>query len=220
MRDSIIKLGLLFTATIITSTSVADMFDSSSYQRQQNASDNAFEALDKEFAEPKKPAPTPAAPPPAHHEHEVHNSDPTNKTKSNPSEIEQQAKQLFAAPETVEVNGLKFDLASCHLKHSNVICEINVTSFEIDRALTIVNYYSSFYDNQGNQFKLSSSRLGNKEASSGQNLSSKLVSGIKTTLSVTFENVSSKTTAVSLLDLDARANNRKVKVQFRNIPLM
>ncbi len=217
MRDSIIKFGLLFMATIFTSTSVADLFDSSSYQRQQNASDSAFESFDKEFAEPKKPAPAPVTPPPTH-EHEAHNTAPANKMSS--AEVEQQAKQIFAAPDTVEVNGLKFDLASCRLQHNNVMCEINITSFEVDRALTIVSYYSSFYDNQGNQFKLSSSRLGNKEANASQNLSSKLISGIKTKLSVTFENVSSKTTAVALLELDARANNRKVKVQFRNIPLI
>jgi len=88
--------------------------------------------------------------------------------------------------------------------------------------LTIINNWSSrssFYDNQGNQFNVTRLRLGNKEMA-GRNLSSKLISGITTKLSVVFENVSSRTTTVSLLDLDAQTNNRKFKVQFRNIPLI
>jgi len=209
------KYCLLFIASIFSSAITAETFDSPSYYRQQNASDSAFEEFDKEFAKPKKIAPTPAVPEPVHEPRasETGTTEPT---------IRRQAKQLFATPEPLEINGFKFDLTSCKLQNKNVRCDINVISFDSDRMLTIINNWSSrssFYDNQGNQFNVTRLRLGNKEMA-GRNLSSKLISGITTKLSVVFENVSSRTTTVSLLDLDAQTNNRKFKVQFRNIPLI
>lgn len=209
------KCCLFFAASIFSSAITAETFDSPSYYRQQNAADSAFEEFDKEFAKPEKPSPAPVAPELVHEHHtsEIRATEPTG---------QRQAEQLFASPEPLEINGFKFDLTSCKLQNRNVRCDINIISFDSDRMLTIINNWSShssFYDNQGNQFNVSTLRLGNKEMA-GKNLSGKLINGITTKLSVVFENVSSQTTAVSLLDLDAQASNRKFKVQFRNIPLI
>ncbi len=206
-------------------------FEDKSFERQQSQANEGFDDLDREFAEPEAakplppkviikekiiviekhvlvpiPIPTPAP--------QVSPVLPTPKTK--PS----------TRGRLVVSNGYRFDFQSCVLSNRNIECNVMVRTPNNDKTLILyphynVNLTSSAFDNLGNQYYPSSTLLGNKDSRSNRNRSvtGRLIQGITTKIKIYFENVSSETSSIALLELQAEDNRKRFKVQFRNIAL-
>ncbi len=223
------KIVLFLSGVVfVFSTSMnVDAFGDESFERQQSQADDGFDELDKEFAEPEAikppapriiikekiiliekhiPVPTPTPTP------EVVPTTPTPKPE--PS----------TRGRIVVSNGYRFDLQSCTLSNHNIECDIMVRTPNDDKTLILyphynVNLTSSAFDNLGNQYYPSSTLLGNKDSRRNRNSSVKgrLIQGITTKIKIYFENVSSETSSLALLELQAEDNRTRFKVQFRNI---
>ncbi len=199
-------------------------FGDKSFERQQSQADDGFDDLEKEFAEPevlkplapkiiikekiiviekRVPVPTPTPEPLAVTPTPV--PKPTTRSRM------------------VVSNGYRFDFQSCTLSNRNIECDIMVRTPENDKTLTLYSSHnfsrirSSLFDNVGNQYHPRSTSLGNKE--SREFIKGRLIQGITTKIKIFFENVSTETSSIALLELQAEDNRKRFKIQFRDIPL-
>ncbi|VAX30480.1 hypothetical protein MNBD_NITROSPIRAE01-732 [hydrothermal vent metagenome] len=218
---------LLFLSGVVLVFFVAmdvGAFGDESFQRQQSQANEGFDDLDKEFAEPESAKP----------------SAPKVIIKEKIIVIEKHVPVPAPTPEPFVVtpapvpkpstrgrrvvsHGYRFDFQSCTLSNRNIECDIMVRTPEHDKTLILYSSHnfsrirSSIFDNIGNQYHPRSTSLGNKE--SRQFIKARLIQGITAKIKVFFENVSSETSSIALLELEAEDNHKRFKVQFRNIPL-
>ncbi len=223
-------LFLLAGILIFLSAMDVGAFGDESYERQQSQAGKAFDNYESESVDPDAvnppqpkviikekviireilvpvpvPVPMPKSSPPP------------------PAVIRPQSKPSTRGRMVVS-NGYRFDFQSCTLSNRNVECDITVRTPNTDKTLILyphhgVNLTSSAFDNLGNQYYPSSIMLGNKDSTNrNRSIKGRLIQGITTKIKVFFENVSSETSSISLLELQAEDNRKRFKVQFRNIP--
>lgn len=198
-------------------------FGDESYERQQSQSDKGFEDFDKEFGGSE--AVQPPAPQVIIKEKIIIKEKlvPVPRPESSLEPTTAPAKPSTRGRKVVS-NGYRFDFQSCTLSNRNVECDVMVRTPNTDKTLILYPHYnvsltSSAFDNLGNQYYPSSIMLGNKDSTnSNHSIKGRLIQGITTKIKIYFENVSSETSSISLLELQAEDNRKRFKVQFRNIP--
>ncbi len=203
-------------------------FEDESYDRQQSQADKGFDTFESEFADPDAVKP----PPPKViikeriiiREKLVPVPMPIPESSPPPPPVITPHRKPSTRGRMVVSNGYRFDFQSCTLSNRNVECDITVRTPNTDKTLILyphhgVNLTSSAFDNLGNQYYPSSIMLGNKDSTNrNRSIKGRLIQGITTKIKVFFENVSSETSSISLLELQAEDNRKRFKVQFRNIP--
>ena len=102
-------------------------------------------------------------------------------------------------------------------------CQVLIINGEKDRKFKLNARYqysgipnSRCFDNSGNEYIADKARVG---SSLGSEAKTMLVSGVPTKASLSFKNISTQVSGLSLLELSCRAKKEEFKVQFRNVPL-
>jgi len=224
-RGWLVFLGVFF---VFVTSAHADPFDDD-FGRAQSQADDGFRELDKEIPNPEAPRPREKviiiekevirerlvpvpipvpSPPPAPI---LRSPAPQAPTPPAP-----------ASERTVVSNGFRFNLVGCTLANRSIECQVTAVSEKEDKVILLYSnddYYhqrkSSVFDNVGNQYAPRLTTLGNKEGESS--IEGRLIKGIPTRIKLFFENVSSETTSISMLELQADENSKRFSVQFRNI---
>ncbi|WP_420208104.1 FlgO family outer membrane protein [Candidatus Electronema sp. JC] len=121
------------------------------------------------------------------------------------------------------VKDILFEVKQCLISGKTLTCELSVTNNKDDRQIRIHNKWSDFYrtrlfDDLSNEYNLSEMKFANKSSNS-ERVEHMLVSGVKTRLSVRFENIPDSTASLSLLEISCfdMTNEVEFKVQFRTI---
>lgn len=127
------------------------------------------------------------------------------------------------AQQRVEAKDFIFDLQGCKLSGQTVTCSLVITNKGVDGKLTIINWGGStsvarIFTDSGDEYRSQVVQLGNKRQNA-QDVENELVSGIPTKASLTFENVSTKGSMLTLLEIVCRSERGNFRAQFRNILL-
>lgn len=126
----------------------------------------------------------------------------------------------------VNVENFVFELQGCKLSGQNVTCHVLITVNGKDKPLTIYTKRyepsSRIFDNSGNEYGAEIIQFGDKKANSY--VSDRLVSGVPTMASVSFENISTQASRITLLELgcsyqDDNDRRKEFRAQLHNIPL-
>ena len=135
----------------------------------------------------------------------------------------------MSANSIIEEFGLKFELIEARMASRKAIIQIKITNpheDDIEFAVEIgwpKKYSTMIYDNTGNEYSISGIKLGNKFRNlknsvtqyDGEN--TKLIAGNSVNMELHFDNISSQTTKISLLQINC---TRKMgMLEFRNIML-
>ncbi len=124
------------------------------------------------------------------------------------------------AVQQIETNDFLFELKSCDVSYQVVTCHLSITNREKDRELSFGEDgrlrppHSRMFDKAGSEYHASNYKLADKN---GRGVKSLLVNGVPINASIRFEGFTSQAESISLLELTV---NRKIKVQFRDIPLI
>ncbi len=126
----------------------------------------------------------------------------------------------------VEKEGFKIELIKCEMSNRTVVCHLIVTNTtEDDKDFHITygwQYQTMIYDDAGNEYLISAVKFGNeyhkiKGISQYSGAKKKIIAGLSVTTELYFENVSSKATKITLLQM--LCEYRGFKVEFRDIPI-
>ena len=216
-----IKIFFLLAGMMVISLSAvaASAFDGTSFSRQQSQADDGFDELDREFA---PPAPNKPPPPKVIIKEKIIVKEklvpvPKQTPRQTPRPIEKPPVRQSSTPErTVVSNGFRFSLQSCTLASRKIQCDLTVLSLKDDKDLTLYsnnggNSASSLFDNIGNQYAPYLSSVGNMQIRYYK--TKRLIKGIKTRIQVFFNNISSETSSITMLELRLDGFD----VQFREI---
>ncbi|MEJ2053041.1 MAG: FlgO family outer membrane protein [Calditrichaceae bacterium] len=120
---------------------------------------------------------------------------------------------------SLEQNGYLFELTKCVMEDRKITCSLIVTNqSENDKTLRIQIRETKLFDQTGNEYQLTFARIANSISKKDwYRLDKQLVAGISTPMELTFENISSATSAISLLSIKFGYGVDVVK--FRDAPL-
>jgi len=219
------KAGLLSLLLIVPSFGFAGPFDElDSYDRQQRAADDAFNDFEKEFGEPARPAhvqpkqkPQPK-PEPARQVRETPRQEPKI------VKVKQQttASSVKHIDRIYEQDDLLFTFKGCIKNHNEVRCALTVLSEKTDLDITLDTNNSTFFDNNGNQYKSHGGKIANKKTSApnwGGRATHKLIRGVTTKTKVEFPNISHETNKISLIEIKFHTDS-PIKLVFRDVPFI
>lgn len=127
--------------------------------------------------------------------------------------------------DTVTKEGITVGLRGCVAESRTVTCHLLLTSNEFDRFITFCGNRQFFchsqqspaFDNFGNQYFPTTVAIANIEATSTHLEDQKLVADVTTEATIRFDNLSTRATSFSLLELGFSVNNESLKIQFRDI---
>jgi hypothetical protein len=114
-----------------------------------------------------------------------------------------------------EALGFKYELLSFEKIGTNAIFTFTITSIDKDKFVKMFNREIFLYDNQGLEFTASNITIGNK--SNGYSVEYHLIQGIQVPLIISFKDVASSTTSVSLLKVGFSDAQNKSNFQIRNL---
>jgi TolB-like protein len=129
----------------------------------------------------------------------------------------------------VEKEGLKFELVEATMSERTIIFKIKITNTTEDdiRFGMIIGWPSQYttkiYDNNGNEYGISSVKIGNKfknlknSVTTYDGAETKIIAGISVNMEFHFDKVSSQTTVVSLLQINC--GQKMGMLEFRNIQI-
>jgi len=128
----------------------------------------------------------------------------------------------------VKVQSFNFKLISWQKKGEGIIFELLITS-EQDSELALYQHTSSyggrntrFFDDFGNEYKVGKIQLGNSLLYSFYDdvlVKNILVTEVPMKAIISFDNFSTQTKIIPLLEIVCNANNKYFSAQFRNIPI-
>jgi len=129
----------------------------------------------------------------------------------------------------IEKEGLIFEMIEARMSDRTVIIKIEITNTTEDdiRFGMIIGWPSQYttkiYDNNGNEYGISSVKIGNKfrnlrnSVTTYDGAETKVIAGMSVNMEFHFDKVSSQTTAVSLLQINC--GQKMGMLEFRNIPI-
>ncbi len=130
----------------------------------------------------------------------------------------------------IEEFGLKFELTEARMSERKVFIQIKITNpneddIEFGMMIGFDNkeYTTMIYDDSGNEYIVSASKLGNKfrsfknSVTQYDGIGAKIIAGNSVNMELHFDKVSSQTTKVSLLQINC--GRRMGMLEFRNILL-
>lgn len=147
---------------------------------------------------------------------------PLRMTKSSDLMVSNRVQSPIEKPKTSirkESNFFTFELQKCRLSGTTVMCEFVVTNNDSDRGLRLTTSY--MFDDFNNQYRSTRFQLASDQ---GYRVSAFLVSGVQTRGSVTFDNVTTSATKITLLKLNCyeqrdRSPSREFVIEYRNVPI-
>ena len=113
-----------------------------------------------------------------------------------------------------EALGFKYNLLSFEKTGTDVVFSFTVTSIERDKLIKLNNREILLYDNNGLEFKATNIIIGNK---SYRYVDYNLIQGIQVPLIISFKEVASSATGVSLLKVSFSDNQNNSNFQIRNL---
>ncbi len=123
--------------------------------------------------------------------------------------------------EKIDANGLTFELKSVRRIGGAIVCELTVTSNELDREFQVdaceICHPSTMTDDSGNHHRVAMFRLANKP--SDYSLTSMLVAGVPVKLTLRFESVSPDASKIALLNVNFWLSHSTLTAQFRNVAI-
>jgi len=119
----------------------------------------------------------------------------------------------------VNLNDFSFELTSCKMENRIVTCSLIIkNNSENDLTLRVGINNTKIYNESGSEFTASIIRLANSSSQKGwAHIDKQIVPGVPTPAEVVFENVSSKTSAISLFSIFVSDGRHEVK--FRDVSL-
>jgi len=217
IHPSLLVLVSIGIALVFTTSAHADPFEDD-FGRAQSQAREGFEELDREIPNPEAPKPKQKV---IIIEKEVIRERPVPVPAPTPPPAPQAPESPAVSGQTVVSNGFRFSLVGCTLANRSIECQVTAVSEKEDKVILLYSnddYHqrkSSVFDNVGNQYAPRLTTLGNKEGE--RSIGGRLIKGIPTRIKLFFENVSSETTSISMLELQADENRKHFSVQFRNI---
>lgn len=117
--------------------------------------------------------------------------------------------------QTVEAGGFIFKLTNCKLSNKTIKFSFVITNTGKDKVLAMYgNGYSKLFDYEGNEYGAGKVQIANSQKDNSW-LEKRLISGIHTKSSISFEGIPAKIKGIALLEI----NCSSFIVQFRNVPL-
>ncbi|MBU1117224.1 MAG: LPP20 family lipoprotein [Bacteroidetes bacterium] len=120
----------------------------------------------------------------------------------------------------ITIDNFTFELIGCKIENRKITASLvikNTSENDLELVIGIPN--SKIFDEAGNEYTTSIVKLANSSSKSGwSRLEKQTVPGIPTPAEFVFENISSKTTQISLLSIDVASAKEIVK--FRDIDLI
>lgn len=138
-------------------------------------------------------------------------SNDTSKDDSNPG---------LSKPVKAVGRNITFELNKCVRKNTSAVCEILVTNNNEERKFSVSGgFYTSIrvFDDENNEHHATWGQIANRPKREWDEI--RLVTDIPAKIQINFDNIDSKTTKLTLLELAFKDNNDFSKVQFRNVPL-
>lgn len=110
-----------------------------------------------------------------------------------------------------------FKLTGCERNGNSITCNFEIKSNYRDRNFRINYPSSTLYDNFGNEYHVSTAKLGDKE---GRSASKLLIANITIPGNVIFENISTQATEISVIDFIVNGDDLSIKkIHCRDIPI-
>lgn len=133
---------------------------------------------------------------------------------------------LDASIRLIEKEGVRLEVSGCELQNRTLTIHLTITNLREDARDFMIQYGNpptKVYDNLGNEYWMASAEMANTqvrfhERGSGyQALNKKLVPGVAVSTALIFENISTQTSQISLLEMNC--GRRLGMLEFRNIPV-
>ena len=136
--------------------------------------------------------------------------------------------QPSVAVEKYEIGGLNVALQGCSIQEQSITCRLLLTNNEFDRTIGFCGNHSgcsegksTAFDDLGNQYFPSKLSIGNNSVEGTSYLQQRLVADITTEATITFNNISTRASELSLLELGfdvglSDVSGSEHRVSFRN----
>lgn len=140
-----------------------------------------------------------------------------NEIKRGEQTIQKEVIRTVSPELTIDEGGFQFALISAKKSGSTVVCKLGLTSINKDGKLLIYNPNTKMYTEKGVEIPVTLMKLGNQEDDYRVGLNYTFIKGVQTPLELTFKDVETSSSGISLLKLQIKVNGKNTEVKLKNI---